>query len=95
MLRILQDVVLKLQFNGQAADQCSENSKKLKSDQWLNIIINAGYPQDFLGVIFEAYDWFSALFCTGRAQTELLKSFEMWFSPAVSKFNPSAKTKYS
>ena len=80
----LQGIVLKSQLFGQAADQCSELTREeLRSENGVNLIVNAVYRRDFMSVISEAYGGFSNLLNTKRGQNESLKGFETRFSAAV------------
>lgn len=89
----VQGIILKSQLYGQAADQCSELTKEqLKSENGVQLIINAVYRRDFMSVISEAYDGFSILINTRRNDNESLKEFETRFSAAVSKFNSFSTT---
>ena len=77
----------------QASDQCSELTKEeLKSVEGVNLIVNSVYRRDFMSVISDAYDGFSALINTKRGQNESLKGFETRFSAAVTKFNSFSNT---
>ena len=89
----MQGIVLKSQLFGQAADLCAEITKEqLKSANGVKLIVNAVYQRDALSVISEAYEGFNSLLTTRRSNTESLKSFELRFSAAVTKFNSLSTT---
>lgn len=91
----LQGIVLKSRMFGKAADQCAELTKeqlKLKSAEGVQLIVSLVYRIDFMSVISESYDGFSALMHTKRGTNASLKSFETRFSAAVSEFNSFSST---
>lgn len=87
-------IVLKSQLYGQASKQCAVVTKEqLRSKNGVNLIINAIYRRDFMSVILEAYENFSALINLRRDPAESLRTFETRYSAAVAKFNFFSSTK--
>lgn len=85
--------MLKFQLYGQASDLRAELTREeLKSDNGVNLIVNAAYQRDALSVISEAFDGFNTLLTTRRRQSGSLKTFETRFSAAVTKFNSLSNT---
>lgn len=58
-----------------------------KSDNGVNLTLNAVYQRAFLSVISEAYKKFHKLLNRQKSRNVVLNSFGMCFSAAVTKFN--------
>lgn len=73
----LQNIVLRSQSYGQAADQCCEIDKEqVRSADGVNLIANAVYKCNFKSVASEAFDGFGALLNSCRGQKQSMKSFQ-------------------